>query len=331
MKDTNIEISNDFLKALDDYLENYFKNRNEKKALALLSEHIRGYGTGLDEVALEPTDYLDLYRRDFETIKTPIDYTVYDLRFYSITNNVAIAMFQNDISFQVDEQNIVMKHIRQTIVFRRIKNNIVIDHLHASFPANIQSENESYPILEIKEITEQLKHRFSQNETDTLSEDYKNLELMVNTDYLTGLANRFKIDETLNTEIKRAKLLHSTFSIIMIDIDAFKDINDRFGHTVGDQYLKNVASIIKQQIRVTDTAGRWGGDEYIIILPETKVFETKDVCEKINQAIEKKFKSEVSLTYGIATYIKGDNVKSIFDRADKNLYKNKSSATNKIN
>ena len=164
----------------------------------------------------------------------------------------------------------------------------------------------------------------------------KTQELINNaeTDYLTGLFNRCKTQSILSHEIMRVKRYKSSLSIIIIDIDYFKSVNDTFGHHIGDIVLKEFAMVIKNHIRKVDTLGRWGGEEFLLILPETGIREAENVAEHIRVEIEKFIFSVVKQktgSFGVSEYLKGDNEQSIVIRADKALYKSKENGRNQIN
>ena len=112
----------------------------------------------------------------------------------------------------------------------------------------------------------------------------------------------------------------------MLDVDNFKQVNDEYGHHVGDVVLKEIAAVVQDGIRKVDSVGRWGGEEFIIVLPETSLNEAKQVAEQIRLKIESHEFTVVqhkTSSFGVAEYIQGDNSQSIINRADKALYKAK--------
>jgi diguanylate cyclase (GGDEF)-like protein/PAS domain S-box-containing protein len=114
----------------------------------------------------------------------------------------------------------------------------------------------------------------------------KQLEFLSTTDTLTGLPNRRMLVKRLESEIERAKRYKSDLSLILCDLDYFKEINDSFGHNVGDKVLMEIGLILGQHIRTSDIVGRYGGDEFMLILPETSVSGAQDMAERIRQAVE---------------------------------------------
>lgn len=157
------------------------------------------------------------------------------------------------------------------------------------------------------------------------------LEKISVTDKLTSLYNRRKIDETLSCELERAKRNKSCFSLILIDIDKFKNINDTYGHKVGDFVLQEIAKILQENVRKVDLVGRWGGEEFLIIDVEKHPERVRDFAEKIRKAIEKhNFDGvgQVTCSFGITHYIENDTDASIVIRSDKALYSAKESGRN---
>ena len=162
-------------------------------------------------------------------------------------------------------------------------------------------------------------------------------------DALTGFNNRRQLEERIKQEVSSAKRQKRNLCAIMTDIDFFKSVNDTYGHAVGDLVLKTVSRVIKLQLRDYDIAGRYGGEEFSIILPYTKLIEAKMVAERLRRAVEKtkidisKLNSDVSekeigvtISLGISEYIDGDDEKTILQKADKALYKAKESGRNKV-
>ena len=142
-------------------------------------------------------------------------------------------------------------------------------------------------------------------------------------DHLTGLLNRRRIAQLLDNEMRRALRYDSTFSVILMDIDNFKAVNDRFGHQAGDTVLKKIADVIRKGVRATDLIGRWGGEEFIILSPETDVAGGVSLAEKMRTLLEAADFDEVggmTASFGVAAFNQGDDVEAIIGRADAGLY-----------
>ena len=170
----------------------------------------------------------------------------------------------------------------------------------------------------------------------SISEDITNkkkIEKLSITDQLTQLYNRHKLESSFIIEIERAKRYQHPLSMILLDIDYFKSVNDDFGHDIGDETLKCVAKILKNSIRLTDIVGRWGGEEFILIVPNTDLQDAQKLAEKIRHAIEGYSFKEIghkTASFGISTFNKGDTKESLVKRADEALYKAKNNGRNRI-
>ena len=158
------------------------------------------------------------------------------------------------------------------------------------------------------------------------------------TDEVTGLYNQRKLVEDLELFISRYPHDKSGFSLLFIDIDYFKTVNDQFGHVVGSQILTDMAAILKKQLRTAELVYRYGGDEFIVLLPKTTIEETKKIALRISEAVkaaefevEGEMKHRLSLSVGIASYPEdATSSKSIIDFADKMMYLSKKSGRGKV-
>ena len=121
--------------------------------------------------------------------------------------------------------------------------------------------------------------------TERLREAFSQIEAMATTDSLTGLANRRVFDERLNYEAARSRRYGHSFGLVLFDLDNFKEINDKFGHPIGDETLRHVAFLLRTNVRETDLAARIGGEEFAVILPESQPNEVMAVAEKLRGAI----------------------------------------------
>lgn len=153
------------------------------------------------------------------------------------------------------------------------------------------------------------------------------------TDPLTGLYNRIKFDEELNRWIDYCSRYENPLSLVILDIDDFKRINDTYGHLAGDSVLKNIASVVGKTVRSTDIFARWGGEEFVILLPNTDIRQAMEMTERVRICIQKsKYDVSESLTcsFGLVSLQRSENADSLLQRADKHLYDAKEKGKNAI-
>ncbi|PKN07434.1 MAG: GGDEF domain-containing protein [Deltaproteobacteria bacterium HGW-Deltaproteobacteria-8] len=164
-----------------------------------------------------------------------------------------------------------------------------------------------------------------------LDEKNQALEVTTRTDRLTGLANRRRLEEALQTEVLRARRYGKPFSVILLDIDHFKKINDQFGHQAGDNVLIAIAGLLTRTARETDVAGRYGGEEFLLVCPETVVQVVAALAERLRvefTTTDFPLVGQVTSSFGVAEFIQGDSVESLVERADQALYRAKGSGRN---
>lgn len=153
------------------------------------------------------------------------------------------------------------------------------------------------------------------------------------TDHLTGLPNRTLLDALLTREVYRMERSTQPFSVAMMDIDHFKAINDKFGHPRGDRVLIEMARAFYGSTRRSDVIGRWGGEEFLLILPGTDLPHAFAACERIRQRIERRrFAGSigtVTISAGIAQAIAGETADALIWRADAALYRAKNAGRNR--
>ncbi|AFA48654.1 sensor domain-containing diguanylate cyclase [Acetobacterium woodii] len=182
-------------------------------------------------------------------------------------------------------------------------------------------ENKFIELLTVtRDITEKVKKR---REIKRISE----------TDKLTQLYNRVKLDNALENELNLAKEKALNFSLIMIDIDEFKEINDCFGHMAGDEVLVALSSLFKTCIRSTDIIGRWGGEEFLVILPDTNEHDAIELAEKIRRQVNEILflnHEHITVSLGVSVYNQDITVDSVIYRADQALYRAKNNGRNQV-
>ena len=180
---------------------------------------------------------------------------------------------------------------------------------------------------------EHLNHKLEkmvENKTKELKHSNDKLLKQSQTDILTGIYNRNKLQESLSLEIKKAVRYNQVFSIILIDIDHFKKVNDTYGHLAGDNVIKGICNLISENIRDIDLFARWGGEEFVILVNNQGKNQAKLLAEKIRKKIEtaKIDKLDVTCSFGISQYEVNDTDEKIFKKADDALYKAKESGRN---
>ena len=160
------------------------------------------------------------------------------------------------------------------------------------------------------------------------------LEEKASLDFLTKLYNRQKFNSFLEYEINKAnRYKEQSLSLLLIDIDFFKNVNDEYGHLVGDNVLQEVAKILTICSRQTDIVARWGGEEFVIMLPQTNIEEALYVAEKLRATVEKHKFSEINhitCSIGVSQYHRIENKTTLFKRVDEALYKAKNKGRNRV-
>ena len=175
---------------------------------------------------------------------------------------------------------------------------------------------------------------FSLTDITKLKEKSNLLEYQVSHDKLTGLFNRNKFDDIYSKEIKRAKRYGNDLSMVIFDLDNFKQINDNYSHLTGDEVLKEVANITLNSVREQDISVRWGGEEFLVLLPQTNLAGAVTTANKIRNSIIAQTISSKSLnitaSFGVAQFSENDDESSFMLRSDNLLYEAKRTGKNKV-
>jgi diguanylate cyclase (GGDEF)-like protein len=204
-------------------------------------------------------------------------------------------------------------------------------------------------IFGVLQIAGESEARYEELEQRMLLLQRENLDLTVKNrmlsevssrDSLTGLYNRWFVLEKLDSELNRALRHGSPMSVLMLDLDHFKQINDRFGHAAGDEVLKGIGKLLRDSCRVYDVPGRYGGEEFCVVLPETRTTNTTVVAERIRQRLAASTVAwgetavAVTVSIGIAGMDSTDggllSPAELIDRADRALYAAKNRGRNRV-
>jgi diguanylate cyclase (GGDEF)-like protein len=196
-----------------------------------------------------------------------------------------------------------------------------------------KSQNElEQRVLERTESLSQANEAL-QHEIAVRTRMQEELQRLATTDALTGLRNRRAFDAFAAHEINRAERTGDALSIILFDIDYFKQINDNFGHHIGDEVLIGLAQLIGGRLRASEILARWGGEEFIMLLPQTDIenaVHLAGVLRRLMEANEFPQVGKVTASFGVTQFSRGDSMDSMLQRADTALYRAKENGRNRV-
>lgn len=264
----------------------------------------------------------------------------------SLEETIAIYNITKDICKSLDENKVFDNFRDQINSYIQVSDckllkedaDLALYQDHTILPLNIEKNRLGYLVTSrIKEEEKDKFHILSQQFLLGINRAllYQKVQEMAIKDSLTGVFSRRYLLERLDEELERSRKFKYNFSFLMIDVDHFKDFNDHYGHLVGDAILKEIAAIIKEGIRQIDLVGRYGGEEFSIILAETDKDEARFIAERIRQAIEarviKVYDENLKVTISIGISVFPDNADSaplLIDTADRALYQAKQGGRN---
>ena len=167
-----------------------------------------------------------------------------------------------------------------------------------------------------------------------LEDAHRQLLQLSKEDQLTGLFNRSAINDLLSAEIERSRRYRQSLSVIMIDIDHFKRINDRYGHDAGDKVLTKIGAILRFSLRKPDMVGRWGGEEFLVVAPSSDAWAAEQLAERLRGDIEDipvgEIPEPITASFGVAQLSEGLNLDEVLYAADNALYTAKGSGRNRV-
>ncbi len=273
-----------------------------------------------------------LLLRDDESIifinKTMLDFTGYaTLEKFRKSYQCICDMFED-----VDDKNFLKKYIDGVYWIDFLK----AEQENKKLKVLIKKDSEDrYFKLNLKEIetNEKTLYLIIFNDITDSFTHIKQLKEQASTDSLTRLFNRSKFDEVLADEIELSNDTSSSLCVIFADIDFFKKINDEFGHSIGDEVLKEFAQILRESIRINDFIARWGGEEFIITLQSTSKEQAEFIAQKIRQKVENhtfKHVGKRTISLGVTQYIANESFESFIKRSDNALYKAQENGRNRV-
>lgn len=186
-------------------------------------------------------------------------------------------------------------------------------------------------LVENLQMSERLLEEQVRQRTEELMQKNRELEQLSITDQLTGIFNRLKLNQLLNSEIERSKRYKTPLSLLLLDVDHFKGINDNYGHPAGDSVLADIAALLKKHSRASDNVGRWGGEEFIVICTETHLDGAAQLAESLRASIanyEFAINRQITASIGITSLREDDSLESLMERVDRALYQAKENGRN---
>lgn len=287
---------------------------------------------------------IDIFKYSYEEVKTIAAETKY---FISLHLNV----YEKAIEKMICQENIKDDFIKsyQTCIFNRYlkknleeeKNNSEIKLLikyHANFHKLIikilkkSKNNKKITIIEFQKLSH--SHVEFVNLLNSFSHSLEFIKYQYDT--LTSAWNREIFMDLLNKEHSKASRNNITFSLVFLDIDHFKKINDIYGHEAGDFVLVKLVALIQKEIRLHDTISRWGGEEFLILLNQSNLKNSYQIINRIKDKIQKKVflyknkKIKITCSFGIREFNTETNIVSMINKADELMYKSKKNGRNKI-
>lgn len=344
--------------------KNVLSNPIAKVPLALATKNGVHYISDLNSVehikigVLKDLEIFESLKRDYPNVNF-IEINTIDDGIYRLKNNLLFGLIDNLYTlshqieqFQIDELkinttlkykiNIYLEVKKQNEQFIKIVNKI-IDSLSEKEKSGIFNNYQLIlyhnnidiyyilkfviPLIILLSVFIFLNYRL-RNEIKKREETEIKLSNLANNDSLTGIYNRRKIEELCEAELKRSERYSNELSVIFFDVNDFKIINDKLGHHKGDEVLIKIASVISQNIRTTDYFGRWGGDEFLIVLPQTNLYKTEHLVKILENILttinfDLKMDRKISCSFGLSQYEKNDTLDSFLKRADESMYVNK--------
>jgi diguanylate cyclase (GGDEF)-like protein len=297
---------------------------------------------------------VDDTHENMEIIGKMLEQEGYDL--YLADNGVSAIDLVEKIDFDLILMDIMMPDMdgfETTVAIRQLKPDADVPVILLTAKVDIESVVKGFEIgaadyvrkpfnaLELKaRVKYQLSLGWMRSEIEfknrCLQEAYDQLKQCAILDPLTKLFNRSEIMERLQHEINRFERSGKTFSILIGDIDDFKQVNDTYGHQFGDFVLQTMSDLFVENLRKQDSVSRWGGDEFLFLLPETDEAGAVILAEKLRKAIEESsivhanHQVSMTMTFGICCFEQVQSYEALIDRADEALYQGKADGRNRV-
>ena len=324
-------VCSELREAFEHYCRVYFHERDLDGVLATITPTITGFGNAADERVL-PGEGATIMRRDIEQCPAPIAFTLCWQHIDSLSRDCGVVCAEFDLVADIGGQPFSLNGVRLSGVFVRRDAKWLLAHLHVSSPWHPLAEGEAYPLQELEARNRELEAMVNER-TEELRRALDDVRRMARIDSVTGLANRVAFDENISREIGYARRYGAPLSMLLLDVDHFKKVNDRYGHLKGDQVLHQLATLIVAHLRGVDSVHRWGGEEFIVLLPNTTLEHAAVCAEYLRWVVEtREFGLEHSITVsiGVARFDPDESCEDWVRRADEALYDAKTGGRNQV-
>ena len=206
-------------------------------------------------------------------------------------------------------------------------------HSFATWAQQVTGQSRAWRAIEQRAITDLAGHLAVAISTHEIAQLNQQLEHLAHTDALTGIRNRLHTEQTIDAEISAARRYGRPCSILLFDIDHFKQVNDTHGHDAGDRVLVTLSDIITRNLRPTDYFGRWGGEEFMVVAGNSDLENAEQLAERLRQAVETcDFGpiGNITASFGVATWATDDTRRTLAKRADQAMYRAKEAGRNRV-
>jgi len=321
----------------DEYIEMYASR--DDRLTSRFSENFSGYTGGGDFLVKDRDEWVAITRQDFAQVTGRIRIEMLDMSMQDISNDAVIATGFFRIHLPIPDHILSRETARLTLIFRHETDEWKIVYSGISIPYHLVQEGEVYPIKGLHDRNRELES-LVEARTQALKEVNDKLEALSNTDGLTGIANRRYFDQMLQQEWNRALRANAPLSLVMLDVDHFKQYNDLNGHLAGDACLQALAKCLKQTARrASEFVARFGGEEFVVLLPETNGHDAMEIAKRIQHEVwalalphKDTLPEIVTVSLGVAsvTPSKDRKPEELVRKADLALYRAKNSGRNFI-
>jgi len=263
---------------------------------------------------------IDLYQDQWCELIHPDDREHYLLFLANLTATTS----STECEYRILRNDGEYRYLLERVMPRFENDNTFIGYISSATDISIQKQSEQT----LSQINEKLEGEVRQRTQE--------IEALLRTDHLTQVGNRRFIMERLDEELKRCDRYGNSLSLLFVDIDYFKNINDTYGHDIGDQVLRKIASELQEEARDIDALGRFGGEEFLVILPETSLQGATFIAERMRARIKAtKFEGmdkslSISISVGVAERSADEAAEDLIKRADEALYQAKSEGRNRV-